>query len=80
MPTLNFLDKVAKRVDFHSTAIILLDFFDKNQTSLNIIRLHSTHSTSWPNDLDFPSISCRVKNRVKNQVIRTGPMASYFPL
>ena len=36
--SLDILDKVAKRVDFHSTTILSLDFFDKDQTSLN----HST--------------------------------------
>ena len=64
MLSLDLLDKVAKRLDFHSTAIILLDFFDKDQTSLNITRLHSTHSTRWPNGSIFSSIFCRVKNRV----------------
>ena len=39
MLSLDLLDKVAKRLDFHSTAIIFLDFFDKDQTSLNITRI-----------------------------------------
>ena len=58
MLSLDLLDKVAKRLDFHSTAIIFLDFFDKDQTSLNITRLHSTHSTRWPNGSIFSSIFC----------------------
>ena len=73
MLSLDLLDKVAKRLDFHSTAIIFLDFFDKDQTSLNITRLHSTHSTRWPNGSIFSSIFCRVKNRVKNRVVWPGP-------
>ena len=73
MLSLDLLDKVAKRLDFHSTTILLLNFFDKDQTSLNITRLHSTHSTSWPNGSIFSSIFCRVKNRVKNRVVRPGP-------
>ena len=56
MLSLNFLDKVAKRVDFYSTTILLLDFFDKDRTSLNITRLYSTHSTRWPSGSIFPSI------------------------
>ena len=32
---LDLLDKVAKRVDFHPTTVLLLDFFDKDQTSLD---------------------------------------------
>ena len=51
MLSLDFLDKLAKRVDFHSTTIILLDLFGKDQTPLNITRLHSTrlaHSLRWP--------------------------------
>ena len=39
MPSLDFLDKVAKRLDFLSTSVLLLNFFDKDQTSLNITRL-----------------------------------------
>ena len=73
MLSLDLLDKVAKRLDFHSTTVLLLDFFDKDQTSLNITRLHSTHSTRWPNDSIFHSIFCRVKNRVKNRVVWPGP-------
>ena len=73
MLSLDLLDKVAKRLDFHSTAIIFLDFFDKDQTSLNITRLHSTHSTRWPNGSIFSSIFCRVKNRVKNRVVWPRP-------
>ena len=73
MLSLDLLDKVAKRLDFHSTTILLLDFFDKDQTSLNITRLHSTHSTRWPNCSIFSSIFCRVKNRVKNRVVWPGP-------
>ena len=73
MLSLDLLDKVAKRLDFHSTAVIFLDFFDKDQTSLNITRLHSTHSTRWPNGSIFSSIFCRVKNRVKNRVVWPGP-------
>ena len=73
MLSLDLLDKVAKRLDFHSTAIIFLDFFDKDQTSLNITRLHSTHSTRWPNGSIFSSIFCRVKNRVENRVVWPGP-------
>ena len=73
MLSLDLLDKVAKRLDFHPTAIIFLDFFDKDQASLNITRLHSTHSTSWPNGSIFSSIFCRVKNRVKNRVVWPGP-------
>ena len=69
MLSLDLLDKVAKRLDFHSTTILLLDFFDKDQTSLNITRLHSTHSTRWPNGSIFSSIFCWVKNRVKNRVV-----------
>ena len=82
MLSLDFLDKVAKRLDFHSTAIIFLDFFDKDETSLNITRLHSTHSTSWPNGSIFSSIFCRVNNRVKNRVVWPGPydQASYLAL
>ena len=56
MLSLDLLDKVAKRLDFHSATILLLDFFDKDQTSLNITRLHSTHSTRWPNGSIFSSI------------------------
>ena len=73
MLSLDLLDKVAKRLDFHSTAIIFLDFFDKDQTSLNITRLHSTHSTRWPNGSIFSSIFCRGKNRVRNLVVWPGP-------
>ena len=76
MLSLDLLDKVAKRLDFHSTTILLLDFFDKDQTSLNITRLHSTHSTRWPNGSIFSSIFCRVKNRVKNRVVWPGPYVS----
>ena len=76
MLSLYLLDKVAKRLDFHSIAIIFLDFFDKDQTSLNITRLHSTHSTRWPNGSIFSSIFCRVKNRVKNRVVWPGPKLS----
>ena len=36
---------MAKLVDFYSTTILLLEFFDKDQTSLKITRLHSTHWT-----------------------------------
>ena len=78
MLSLDLLDKVAKRLDFHSTAIIFLDFFDKDQTSLNITRLHSTHSTRWPNGSIFSSIFCRVKNRVKNRVVWPGPYNLLF--
>ena len=53
MFSLDLLDKLAKRLDFHSTTILLLDFFDKDQTSLNISRLHSTHSTRWLNGSIF---------------------------
>ena len=60
MLSLNFLDNVAKRLDFDSTTVLSLDFFDKDQTSLNITRLHSTRF-------------CRVKNRVKNQAVWSGP-------
>ena len=42
MLSLDSLDKVAKRLDFHSTAILLLDVFDRDITSLNFTRLHST--------------------------------------
>ena len=45
MLSLDLLDKVAKRLDSHSTTALLLDFFDKDQTSVNITLLHSTHST-----------------------------------
>ena len=75
MLSLDFLDKVAKRVDFHSTTVLLLDFFDKDQTSLNIIRLHSTHSIRWPNG----SIFCRVKYRVKNRTVLPGPNVFFRP-
>ena len=40
--SLDTLDKVAKRFDFHSTTSFSLDFFDRDQTSLDIIRRHST--------------------------------------
>ena len=73
MLSLDLLNKVAKLLDFHSTVIIFLDFFDKDQTSLNITRLHSTHSTRWPNGSIFSSIFCRAKNRVKNRVVWPGP-------
>ena len=76
MLSLDLLDKVAKRLDFHTTAILLLDIFDTDQTSLNITRLHSTHSTRWPNGSIFSSIFCRVKNRVKNRVVWPGPKLS----
>ena len=42
MFSLEFFDKVAKRLDFHSTTMLLLYFFDSDQTSLDINRLHST--------------------------------------
>ena len=74
MLSLDLLDKVSKRLDFHSTTILLLDFFDKDQTSLNITRLHSTHSSRWPNGSIFSSIFCRVKIRVKNRVVWPGPI------
>ena len=64
MLSLDLLDKVATRLDFHSTTILLLNFFDEDQTSLNITRLHSTHSTRWLNGSIFSSIFCQVKNRV----------------
>ena len=35
MLSLDSLDKVAKRVDFHSTTVLLLDLFDKDQTTLS---------------------------------------------
>ena len=73
MLSLDLLDKVAKRLDFHSTTILLLDFFDKDQTSLNITRLYSTPSTRWPNGSIFFHVFCRVKNRVKNRVVWPGP-------
>ena len=76
----DFLDKVAKRVDFYSTTIILLDLFDKDQTSLNINRLHSTHSTRWPNGSIFYSTCCRVKNRVTNRVVWAGPKTAFNKL
>ena len=78
MLSLDLLDKVAKRLDFHSTASILLDFFDKDQISLNITRLHSTHSTRWPNGSIFSSIFCRVKNRVKNRFVWPGPKIEFL--
>ena len=40
MLSLDFLDKMAKRLGFHSTTVLLLDFFDKDQTSLKITRLN----------------------------------------
>ena len=40
MLLLDLLDKVAKRLDFHSTAVLLLGFFDKDQT--HSISLDST--------------------------------------
>ena len=43
MLLLDFLDKVAKRLDFHSTTVPLLHFYDKDQTSLSITRLHSAN-------------------------------------
>ena len=49
------------------------NFFDKDQTSLNITRLHSTHSTRWPNGSIFSSIFCRVKDRVKNRAVWPEP-------
>ena len=64
MFSLDFLDKVAQRVNFHSTTTLLLDFFDKDQTSLNITRFHSTLSTRWRNSSILPSIFCQVKNWV----------------
>ena len=79
MLSLDLLDKVAKRLNFHSTTILLLDFFDKDQTSLNITRLHSTYSTRWPkNGSIFSSSFCRVKNRVKNRVVWPGPKVTLF--
>ena len=54
--TFDSLDKVAKRFDFHSTTPFSLDFFDRDQTSLNIIRRRSTRSTRWPNESIFHSI------------------------
>ena len=72
MLSLDLLNKVAKRLDFHSTATIFLDFFEKDQTSLNITRLHSTHSTRWPNGSIFSSNFCRVKNRVKIESFAQG--------
>ena len=68
------LVKVAKRLDFHSTTIILLDFFDKDQTSLNITRLYSTHSTRWPNGSIFASIFLLSKKSSENRVVWPGPM------
>ena len=74
--SLDFLEKVAKRFDFHSITILLLDIFDKDQTMLNITRLHLTHSTRWPNHLIFPSTFCRVKIQVKNRDVVSGPNTS----
>ena len=67
-----FLNEMAKRVDFHSTTILLLDYFGKDKTSLRITQLHSIHSTRWPNSPLFPSIFCRLKNQVKNRVVWPG--------
>ena len=75
MLSLDFLVKVAKRVDFHSATVLLFELLKKSQTYLNIIRLHSTHSTRWPIHLIFPSILCRVKNRVKKRVVWPRPKA-----
>ena len=35
MLSLDFLDKVAKPLDVHSTTVLLLEFFGKDQTSLD---------------------------------------------
>ena len=35
MLSLNFLNKVAKWLNFHSTKVLLLNLFDKDQNSLN---------------------------------------------
>ena len=57
-------------------------FFDKDQTSLNTTRLHSTHSTRWPNGSIFPSPFRRVSifpspfRRVENQVVWPKPNVS----
>ena len=39
--SLDFLDKVPKRLNFHSTTALSLDFFGKDLTYLSITRLHS---------------------------------------
>ena len=82
MLSLDLLKKVAKRLDFHSTTILLLDFFDKDQTSLNITRLHSTPFDSLnkvAKRLDFfLDFFCRVKNRVKNRVVWPGPKTNKY--
>ena len=77
MFSLDFLNKVTERVDFLSTTVLVLDFFDKDQTSLDITRLSSTHSTRYPNGSIFPSIFFRVENRVENRVFWPGPYGSF---
>ena len=75
--SLDLLDNVAKRLYFHSTTILLLDFFNKDQTSLITTRLYSTHSTRWPNGSIVSSIFCRVKIRAKNRVVWPGPKVPF---
>ena len=66
MLSLDFLDKVAKQVDFHSTTILLLGFIltkiKLHSTSLNFSLLYSNHSTRWPNGLMFSSNFCGIKH------------------
>ena len=68
--SLEFLGKVAKRLDVHWTTVLLLAFFDKDQASLNITRLHSTHN-KVAKQLDF----CLILRRVKNQVKKSSRLA-----
>ena len=76
----DFLEKVAKLVDFHSTTNTLLDFFDKDQTSLNIYLTQLDSLSKVAKRLDFSLDFCRVKNRVKNRVVWPEPyMLSNVP-
>ena len=76
MLSLDFFDKVAKRVDVHSTTIPLLDFLTK--IKLYLTSLNSTRFTQQGGQTaQFISrFFCRVKDRVKNRVVWPGPYIS----
>ena len=69
MLSFNFLNKVAKGLDFYSTTVLLLDFFDKDQTSLNISQLNKVAK-----GLDFSVEFLLSKSRVKNRGVWPGPI------
>ena len=62
MLSVGSVDKVAKRFDFHWTTLFSLDLFYHDQTSVDIIRPHSTNWTRYSNESIFHSDFFRVNN------------------